>query len=574
VTQKRLLLLLTILALTTAAFSAQGVAQTEATAAPEADVAAPEPSDKARELLASLDETHGELVRLTTEAKTAEGEDLLVTRSRIDELARAQHRDLLALIDLLQTQQAVDAQTELLRQRVERSLGRSSRLLRGYLVTLQGILADEAAKRTDLPVNELQVFEHEMAEGTSRLDRYYLGLIELTDAMLAFGLDTEEEQAFLSRQLTERAQKLLSLLEITSSQLDEYKRLLKRSPDDSELQARVFAAEERFDSNKASLTATIQMMKDQGLDYTDLEVRTLEITGEVTPEALEVEVAVGLLERSYERARAFLIDNGPRILVRLLAILAILLLFWLLARIARSVTLRILDKTKISTSNLLKEMVVSMIGRVVFVIGIIVVLGQLGINLGPILAGLGIAGFIIGFALQDTLSNFAAGAMILAYQPYDIGDFVEAAGITGKVKDMNLVSTRILTVDHQTLIVPNSKIWGDVIRNVTAQPQRRVDMVFGISYEDEIPEAERVLLEIVRGHDKVLDDPEPIITVHTLNDSSVDFIVRPWARTEDYWDVYWDITREVKMRFDQEGISIPFPQRDVHLKGPEADTET
>ena len=151
-----------------------------------------------------------------------------------------------------------------------------------------------------------------------------------------------------------------------------------------------------------------------------------------------------------------------------------------------------------------------------------------------------------------------------------------AAGIMGKVKDMNLVSTRILTVDHQTLIVPNSKIWGDVIRNVTAQPRRRVDMVFGISYEDEIPKAERVLQEIVDSHEQVLDDPAPVIKVHTLNDSSVDFVVRPWAKTDDYWDVYWDITRAVKMRFDEEDISIPYPQRDVHLirEGGELPTAT
>jgi small conductance mechanosensitive channel len=155
--------------------------------------------------------------------------------------------------------------------------------------------------------------------------------------------------------------------------------------------------------------------------------------------------------------------------------------------------------------------------------------------------------------------------MILAYRPFDVGDFVEAAGVTGKVKDMNIVSTRILTVDHQTLIVPNSKIWGDVIRNVTAQSERRIDMVFGISYEDEIPKAERILGEILTSHDKVLNDPEPVVRLHTLNDSSVDFVVRPWVRTEDYWDVYWDVTREVKMRFDREGISIPYPQRDVHF---------
>jgi small conductance mechanosensitive channel len=130
---------------------------------------------------------------------------------------------------------------------------------------------------------------------------------------------------------------------------------------------------------------------------------------------------------------------------------------------------------------------------------------------------------------------------------------------------MSLVSTTILTFDNQTLVVPNNKIWGDVIRNVTAQKVRRVDLVFGIGYEADIPHAEQVLHAIVKEHPKVLEEPEPTIKLHNLGDSSVDFIVRPWAKTEDYWDVYWDVTREVKMRFDREGISIPFPQRDVHL---------
>ena len=142
----------------------------------------------------------------------------------------------------------------------------------------------------------------------------------------------------------------------------------------------------------------------------------------------------------------------------------------------------------------------------------------------------------------------------------------------GKVRDMNLVSTRILTPDHQTLIVPNSKIWGDVIRNVTSQPTRRVDLVFGISYEDDIAKAESVLADILASNDKVLDDPEPVIKLHNLGDSSVDFVVRPWAKTDDYWDVHWDITRAVKVRFDEEGISIPYPQRDVHLI-PASDSE-
>ena len=202
-------------------------------------------------------------------------------------------------------------------------------------------------------------------------------------------------------------------------------------------------------------------------------------------------------------------------------------------------------------------------------IGVLVALGQLGVQIGPLLAGLGIVGFVLGFALQDSLSNFAAGAMILVYEPFDEGDVIEAAGIKGTVSRMNLVSTTILTFDNQTLMVPNNKIWGDVIRNVTAQSIRRVDLVFGAGYCDDVEKVERVLHDILVSHGKVLTDPEPMVKLHKLNDYSVDFVVRPWCRKEDYWDVYWDLTREVRIRFEREGITIPFPQRDVHLIRPE-----
>jgi small conductance mechanosensitive channel len=220
-------------------------------------------------------------------------------------------------------------------------------------------------------------------------------------------------------------------------------------------------------------------------------------------------------------------------------------------------------------------MLVSLASGLVLIIGFLIALSQLGVEIGPMLTGLGIAGFVLGFALQDTLANFASGIMILAYRPFDVEDLIECAGgVFGKVSQMSLVSTTILTIDNQTLIVPNGKIWGDVITNVTAQRVRRVDLVFGIGYADDIPKTEKVLTSILEEHPKVLDDPEFVIKVFELGDSSVNFIVRPWVATDDYWDVHWDVTREVKMAFDREGISIPFPQRDVHFyneRGLEAD---
>lgn len=258
-------------------------------------------------------------------------------------------------------------------------------------------------------------------------------------------------------------------------------------------------------------------------------------------------------------------ENGATVIFRLFIFLAVMFVFWLLARLTRKVVTRSLNSARYQASNLLKSMLIDMSSRIVLVIGLLMALSQIGISLGPVLAGLGVAGFIIGFALQDTLSNFASGMMILIYRPFDNGDYIEAAGVFGQVESMNLVSTTILTIDNQTLVVPNSKIWGDVIKNLTHQSRRRVDMEFGIGYGDNIAKAEKVLLDIVDKHPKILADPEPTIKVHRLNESSVDFVVRPWVETDDYWDVYWDITRAVKERFDEENISIPFPQRDVHV---------
>jgi len=222
---------------------------------------------------------------------------------------------------------------------------------------------------------------------------------------------------------------------------------------------------------------------------------------------------------------------------------------------------------KLNLSNLVRRMIVSTAANGVLVLGVLIALSQFGISIGPLLAGLGIAGIIIGFALQDTLSNFASGMMILLYRPYDVGDRVDAGGEFGTVTDMSLVSTVVLTIDNQKLVIPNNLIWGGIIRNITAERTRRVDMTFGVSYDDDVPKVERILNEILRDHEVVLDDPAPMVKLHTLGELSVDFIARPWVKTDDYWNVYWDITRAVKRRFDAEEISIPFPQREVHLYG-------
>ena len=257
-------------------------------------------------------------------------------------------------------------------------------------------------------------------------------------------------------------------------------------------------------------------------------------------------------------------EGGLRWAKNISMFFVILLVSWILAKLLGKAVKKAVMKLQ-TASELLKDFIVNITRKTVFLIGFVVALSMLEINIGPLLATIGAAGFIVGFALQGTLSNFAAGILILVYRPYDVGDLVDIGGTFGKVEAMTIVSTTLRKLDNQKVIVPNNMIWGDIITNVTGTSKRRVDMVFGIGYSDDIAKAQKILEEILANHAAILKDPEPIVRVHELGDSSVNFVVRPWVETENYWDVYWDITRSVKERFDAEGVSIPFPQRDVHL---------
>ena len=256
-------------------------------------------------------------------------------------------------------------------------------------------------------------------------------------------------------------------------------------------------------------------------------------------------------------------EGGIRWLVNIAKFVGILVLAWFVAKILSGMARK--GMGKLASPALLSDFLVRSVRWVIMIIGIIWALSALEISVAPLLALVGAAGFIIAFAMQDSLSNFASGLMILFFRPFDMGDVVDAGGVSGKVSSMNLVSTTIKTFDNKLMVVPNSKIWSDVITNATGVNERRVDMEFGIGYDDDIDQAQEILEQIVSGHPKVLKDPEPVIKMSALADSSVNFICRPWATPADYWEVYWDITKEVKKRFDAAGIGIPFPQRDVHL---------
>jgi small conductance mechanosensitive channel len=223
-----------------------------------------------------------------------------------------------------------------------------------------------------------------------------------------------------------------------------------------------------------------------------------------------------------------------------------------------------------SVSKLLQSFLVGAVYWLVLTVGLLFALAALGVNVAPLFAMIGGASFILAFAFQDTLGNLASGLMIMINRPFDEGDYVVVGGTGGTVRSVSIVATTVTTPDNQVIVIPNKSVWGNVIANVTASDTRRVDLVFGISYDDSIPDALRVIEETVKAHPLVLADPEPVIRVHELGTSSVNFVCRPWTKTSDYWTVYWDLTHRMKEAFEAASITIPYPQQDVHIATREA----
>ena len=247
--------------------------------------------------------------------------------------------------------------------------------------------------------------------------------------------------------------------------------------------------------------------------------------------------------------------------------LGIAILIFIVGRIVVSMVTGGLKKVmaRAKMDNILIEFLGSIASGVLMLFVVIAAIKQLGVDTSSMVALIGAAGLAVGFAMQDSLSNFASGVMLIMFRPFKDGDFVEAGGVTGVVEKINIFTTTMRTGDNREIIVPNGAIFGGTITNYSARDTRRVDMVFGIGYDDDLLKAKGLLERLVSEDDRILADPAPAVAMNALNDSSVDFKVRPWVKSADYWDVMSDFTEKVKLTFDAEGISIPYPQMDVHV---------
>jgi small conductance mechanosensitive channel len=249
--------------------------------------------------------------------------------------------------------------------------------------------------------------------------------------------------------------------------------------------------------------------------------------------------------------------------IKIIGAIIILILGRIAAGIGRKVVRRVLEKAKADTA------IVGFVGGLTYILiltfAVLAALAKFGIQTASFVAVLGAAGFAIGFALQGSLANFAAGVLILVLRPFRIGDYIDGAGVAGTVKEIQLFTTILATPDNVKIMVPNSKLFGDTIKNFSAFDIRRIDLVIGIGYTSDIQKAYDIINNLMKQDGRILSDPSVQIAVSELADSSVNFVVRPWAKKEDYWPVKFDLTRKIKESFDANGVEIPFPQRVVHM---------
>ena len=249
--------------------------------------------------------------------------------------------------------------------------------------------------------------------------------------------------------------------------------------------------------------------------------------------------------------------------LKIIAAIVILILGRIAAGLARSLVRKVLRKGKVDETLISFLASLTYIGVLAFIV--IAAVAQLGVQTASFVAVLGAAGLAVGLALQGSLANFAAGVLMIIFKPFKVGDYVTAGGVSGSVEAIGIFTTELKSPDNRKIIVPNAKVTGDSIVNFSAKEQRRIDMIAGVSYSDDLSKVKQVLEGIMAEDDRILKDPAPTIGLLEMADSSINFAVRPWVKTADYWDVFFATQDKIKQRFDAEGISIPFPQRDVHL---------
>ena len=523
---------------------------------------------RGREIVDRLDAIGDTAQLITARRNRMTAEEVALARVRGTTLIREIHdlqREFLRLIPRLED---AGVDTEDLMAEFRSWLGLESQLYARAIERASTEIDALRLQRVSTPTEEMAQLESQIRAEKGRLDTILSGQMETLEGADRVGLNVDRQWDALDRFLRNWAETQVGRLQLAvterSAIRDELRAAQKAGRSEEELariRSRVQISQQRVDGDVAGLINIANLLDRREVETAHYRQVVIQSTG-VTGDILDPDVLVGLLKQIPGELWNWIKDRGPTALTRLLIVLGTMAMFrygfvlvWWLARLMRLVKMR----------KLLSDLTDRMIRPTGTIVGLIVGLSFVGVNPSALLAGLGVAGIIVGLALQDSMSNLAAGAFIVAYRPYDVDDIVTAAGVVGKVKRMGLANTTIVTFDNRRLSVPNRKIWSEVIENRSVEHVRRVEADIKVDYRQDLDKALGVIRGVLEAEERVLSSPEPSLFIKDFGDSWLKVRVWGWVRTEEWWDMTMALPRLIRDGFVEAGIEIPTPRREVAM---------
>lgn len=466
----------------------------------------------------------------------------------VDDLATSPNKDEfkeVAVVRLLQ-------ESEVLKKEIEKGLAAIAELEEKLVADRDNFTRSGQARRTSL---QARLKKKQKAQ-----DKLYSALVKNAGKLNKTGQDSSEDIAVAKSAVTKQADLLSGQIGLEEDKLTALERKLSvvssESKTGKELLTRIRSQDLLIQNEARRLQNMADLLEAMEVDASLYHKRAIQSSGRISGDILDQKVISHLFNEWWLNTRKWLAKQGPELLGKTATFIVIFLLAYLLASIIRRMLARIFQRTLPEMSELAKNFIISMSSKLLILAGLLLALSNIGVQIGPILAGLGIMGFVVGFALQDTLSNFAAGMMILIYRPFDVGDKIKSAGVKGKVNKMNLVSTTVFTSENHQLTVPNRKIWGDIIHNITSQPLQRLDLYFSVPFNADSAVVQEAIAAVVDSCPDVVDDKAKSVRIHELGETVVKYLARFWVSTDDVNEAQWAISEGVKKRFDEEGISL------------------
>jgi len=384
---------------------------------------------------------------------------------------------------------------------------------------------------------------------------YMSGLGALLRVREQLGLSIEDDRNAFEEFITRNVERLHGQIRLDAQTLTQLRRALSADPSNAEIESALRAVDQKQSRNLSNMAAWLEVLQDEGGDTAGHRALLIQQQGRIGTEILQRDVFANIWHEQTDRLWRNLSRNGPNVVLRVVTFLAVLVLAWIVAHAVRLLLEIVMNTAYVQLGQLMKERLLTLSFGITFLAGVVLALTTIGWSVMPMLAGLGVAGLVIGFALQDSLKKFVAGWMILFYHAYDVGDYVRVSGAEGRVRKMTLNSTRIATQDNTIKLVPNRKIWDDTIVNLTASRARRVELEIACGPGNDIDRVENCIRELLSEHPKVLNKPPPEVHLARFGSSEMVFTIWPWVRTENYWTMRRSLLKEIRQRFERHGLT-------------------